>query len=689
MNQITPRLRVILLELLEAKDFISIQSLAHHLQISKRTVQRELDHLQHVLKDFSLTFQSKAGLGVKLLGELSNKERLLHVLQENPCEDATNIQERRKKLILEILKEKGLRKLFYYSNVLDVSEATVASDLESVKEWFQQYNLHIQKTPGKGVNVVGSERDYRKAIRVFIEENVGSEIIQNFYHQEQFNSKTLYLLKKSNLSHLINEKIMRQVVHCLQKMSNQHVLTLTENSYMGLILHISIAIQRIKQSESLDDHCITLHKVDDVDYILAEEIVKELEIEFQIKIPQIEVSYIYLHLKGSKKQKIVQVDNENMLGLVNDMINAYDEKEAFYLKQDNEFIQGLLAHLQPTFVRLEHGMRINNPILSEIKKEFPLVFDKCTHVAQVLQQWTGHSVPQEEVGYLAIHFGAASVRLHNKTQERRQVHVGVICASGIGLSRLMMSKLEKTFRNRAKFEALGQADVTTGLSSQYDFFINTMSFSIEGAHVVAVNPLLSEADLETIDQVLSSYERMPKKEQTNNTFTMDLERVNQLALGIKQTIQKMKLCYVEQSVTFEELVDQVSKIVTQDYVDQQVIVQDLMQRERLCSQIFSDFGFALLHARTKGVHQPMFHIVFPEGDVYANPYMQKIDIVFVMLVPDDEKAAVLSQMFGFICSSLIEEPTLLNVCKHANILECKEVVTMHLKRFFTQYIEQF
>lgn len=33
--------------------------------------------------------------------------------------------------------------------------------------------------------------------------------------------------------------------------------------------------------------------------------------------------------------------------------DVYDEELAYELKQDEEFIVGLLAHLQPTFVRLK------------------------------------------------------------------------------------------------------------------------------------------------------------------------------------------------------------------------------------------------------------------------------------------------------------------------------------------------
>ncbi len=117
------------------------------------------------------------------------------------------------------------------------------------------------------------------------------------------------------------------------------------------------------------------HKIAiDEHYRLAEEIVAELEEEFEIDIPEVEISYIYFHIKGSKHEKIQwggqnvsQTESQNLQLLLNDMIDAFDPEKAYWLKQDNEFIQGLLAHLQPTLIRLTHGMQIQNPVLDDIK----------------------------------------------------------------------------------------------------------------------------------------------------------------------------------------------------------------------------------------------------------------------------------------------------------------------------------
>lgn len=253
------------------------------------------------------------------------------------------------------------------------------------------------------------------------------------------------------------------------------MMTLTDSSYMGLVLHISIAISRILKNEIIEQR-EQWELPKDEDYSLAEKIVEKLKEEFSIEIPQMETAYICLHIKGAKHQgiewdgqKTMEVEQKELLNLVNEMINAYDMENAFLIKQDNDFIQGLLAHLQPTFIRLVYDMKISNPVLDEIRTAYPEIFERSRRAATVLESWLKKEVPEEEIGFLAIHFGAAQVRAEGKKEQIRQVNIGIVCASGIGISRLMLSKLDKIFKERIHIEAYGKNDITPFIASRLDF----------------------------------------------------------------------------------------------------------------------------------------------------------------------------------------------------------------------------
>ena len=128
----TPRMQQILQRLLSETDFVSEQTLADDLGISKRTVQRELDGTTGALASYGLQLQRKKKAGLMLIGPEEEKERLAASLQTVSAMDFTDKQNRRRYLLFEILRDRTPKKLFYYSQLLGVSEATAASDLEAL-----------------------------------------------------------------------------------------------------------------------------------------------------------------------------------------------------------------------------------------------------------------------------------------------------------------------------------------------------------------------------------------------------------------------------------------------------------------------------------------------------------------------------------------------------------------------------
>lgn len=177
----TPRMKQIFQVLLKEEEAIPVKTLAQKVGVSKRTVQRELEYIESALKTYEIRFMSKTGVGVWLEGSGEEKGRLLMDISEGDDYDVSNRENRRKRLILEILKEKGLKKLFYYSSQFGVSEATISGDLEAVEEWLNRYGLFVNRKPGSGISVEGSEDDYRRAIRAFINENMDTQAVREAY----------------------------------------------------------------------------------------------------------------------------------------------------------------------------------------------------------------------------------------------------------------------------------------------------------------------------------------------------------------------------------------------------------------------------------------------------------------------------------------------------------------------------
>ncbi len=692
--EMTPRMKQIFEVLLQESSAVSVKYLAEQIGVSRRTVQRELESAGTCLKAYGLAFVSKTGVGIWIEGSDAEKKRLLGICRTKDDYDAGNREERRKRLILEILKEKGLRKLYYYSSRVAVSEATVSTDLEAVEGWLTRYGLYVNRKPGSGISIDGSEDSYRRAIRAFINENIDTKMVREIYGEEADEPAPYDSLKRGSLGQILNHDIVKRVMDCITRMGNDKVLTLTENSYVGLIIHISIAINRIMKDEVIEpDENWSQNLAEDDDYELARVIVEKLEEEFQTDIPDVEISYICLHLKGAKHEKIrwnddsqLEMENKELQQLVNDMVDAYDPKQAYFMKQDDGFIQGLLAHLQPTLIRLVYGMQIQNPVLDDIKASYPQIYRRCEKVAGVLEAYTGKKVPEQETGFLTVHFGAAMVRLEGRQEKIRKVRTGVICSSGIGISRLMSSKLEKLFQGRMQLTAYGKHDITPYILSRTDFFISSIPMEPLDVPVVPVNPLLSDADIENIGRMVSKYERLPQKQKETDEFSMQLEEINMVASQINTLIKYMDFFRVDSRISFGELLIAVSEKMSPYSDRQELIREDILRREQIASQIFAEFGFALLHARTKGVVRPEFSICMTKDlGPFLNPYLKGIQVVFIMLAPVDNSMAG-NDMMGYISSMLIEEYEFMDIVLTGDKEGMRQMLSKNLKKYFNQYL---
>lgn len=141
----TPRMQEILRRLLKEDGYLSEQALADDLGISKRTVQRELEGTERALSSYNLKLVRQKRAGIRLDGSDLDKKNLSDALADTAAMDFSDKDTRRQHLLFELLRDRTPKKLLYYSTLLGVSEATAASDLESLSPWLEKNNLKVLK----------------------------------------------------------------------------------------------------------------------------------------------------------------------------------------------------------------------------------------------------------------------------------------------------------------------------------------------------------------------------------------------------------------------------------------------------------------------------------------------------------------------------------------------------------------
>ncbi len=364
--ELTPRIRQILIYLLGAEQPVTDSEVADALGVSKRTILREADYIGSILKSYGLTLVRKKGEGSQIEGDREKKEELLMMVKARKEQVVSDKEKRRNLLKLELLRNREPQKLFYYSDMFGVSEATISTDLEAISGWAKECHLEIIRKPGYGITLSGSEKSYRTALQRFVTENLKT-------HKESEAGDNIYLL--------MNEEVLSEVEEVLERTKEPYLRLLTNDAYVGLLVHLAVAVERIRQGELVSEE--TYDARYDNGYDIAKNIASALEEEFSIQFPESEVNNILLHIKGAKLNYTNEaigesgIDTGELMGIIDAMIDVLDPDFARELRYEDDFIRGLMVHLEPALYRMKNDKTISNPLLSAIKQEYPDVCPKA------------------------------------------------------------------------------------------------------------------------------------------------------------------------------------------------------------------------------------------------------------------------------------------------------------------------
>jgi len=694
--EFTPRIQQILIILLNSREPVSKQEIADELGVSKRTVQREFEYLELCIKKYHLRLDNQKGKGVALRGKEEDIEKLRENVGDEAMPDAADREGRRRRLLFELLRDRTPRKLFYYSQLLGVSEATAGSDMDALYPWLEESHLGIVRRPGYGVILEGDERDYRDAMRRFIGEIAGhSEAYSSGDITGEIFAEALLDAADSGIYSLLEGDIVRRVDKVLRDMGEPKILQLADSAYAGLVIHISIVIERLKQGAALDNIPQEMGNLEFWDdYDLAVRILEAMEREFEITIPRGELSYVLLHLRGAKmaytgeEQELPSdIGDDRLLPMVDRMIDVYDKSIANELKEDEEFLRGLLIHLRPVFVRLSTGLRIYNPILDDIKEEYGDIFESCRRAANVITEETGYEVNEEEVGFLAMHFGAAQERVRENKQYTRKVNIGIVCASGFGVARLMMTRLKDKLGDRAILKAYGKGEINKYVVSGTDFFVTTMNLDMLPVDYIQVSPLIPPKDLAKIEYKLEDYSHI-KRETTETPYNRRLDDAYFLMREIKSIIRRYRRMETSETIRFRELLQFLSMQVTESLHAAAALRDAVEERERINSQIIPDLGIALLHCRSGAVREPVFISCTPRGSGnFKDPYFRGIRAALLMVMPVDDDRQIHAEVLGSISGAMVTNEYFLKTIKTGREDQIRAELARELKCFFFDHLD--
>ncbi len=669
MNFTQRQIRIfrILLDL-EDGQTISTKEMASRIKVSRRTLFRELETVRLILDQYNLSLVTRPGLALQ-----GDSSLIARDLDGRQAPEALDRDERQDMLLYELLRSEEKEKLVVYAARFQVSEATISHDLEDLQKRLKQWDLKLSKDG----TVSGSEESRRQAMASLLRDGVEYKTVDYLDPDTVLEQ----IFSGSAIFSLLNQDILRRVLDLFSSQREELGLSRFEqNSYIGLVIHLVIALDRIQSGESSGD---TIEGLPDLEESRqnAAKIAVLMEEKFELTFPASEIDAIALHLRGAKvnasnAEGILDHDQNEILELARLFVESFPASDAAQLSTDPQFIQGLLSHLEPTVIRLKKGLPIYNPLLKSLKEQYGELFEKTRQAARPIEQSLGVVLSDEEIGFLTMHVGACFER--SGYQYRRKVRTAVVCASGIGVSALLCARLKTAFASQMELENLSLMQAKS--RSDFEFFITTFHPGTLPAPFIQVSPMLPVSDLKKIQEQLALLQSQPAPSSMVQTaMDEDLQKLEEAVQAVRRLISRIPIVH-SASQKAEELIHEAAGILEGD---QKQLEADLLQREQLGPVVDQQEGFGLFHARSTGTQKPQAVVLVPQQGTFNG----SLRVILVTILPEDHTKAMQEVLSELNVALAVDEQfrhTMLNGSDQERQDALNRILTGYLHRVWSR-----
>ncbi len=693
MNQ---RTADILQELLRTADFQTIGSLAERLEVSGKTVSREIATVEAVLVPYGLTLQKKKGQGIRLVGSTAQKEQLREELAGKETKAFTP-EERRSIIVSRLLPESEPVKLFALAQTLHVTDGTISNDLDKLEGWFRRHGLALVRRPGLGVYVEGGEQAIRQAIVEYIYDHIEEGELLELVHESLVPRESGKAADRASryLLDLVDKEIIYRLEHLIRQAEQRLEHQLSEQAFIGLIVHLALAVQRIRKQERIEmspEYLVSLKETKE--FAVASRIGADIAKEFDIPVTDGELGYITMHLLGARSRYRYQavpgavVDNFHLVRIAKSIMKAAERQTGYPICRNSELLSGLVNHLGPSLRRLQMKMEIRNPLLSDMQTRFPELMELARTAVQDTEQELGLHFPDSEIAYIAMHLSAALSDCLMKQQ--RTYRTIVSCPTGMGTSRLLASRLREHYENLRIIDTVSTLELTPSFLDAQDADLVVSTVPVPDAKkasvpVIVVSALLDAGDIRHIDDELTrlSEQAVERAARPKVDFPAALRSLDAYAQAILSLLDGFFSIEKRETMTVEEVASAIGKTVAAgDSERAKGITHALLAREELGSTAITGSGMILLHCRSPHVKKLQFGLVHL-GPVfsYENQPEETIKTALVMLAPMDCSRQAL-ETIGHISSILLERWGLIEVLHEGNPSYIHEELTRIFREFY-------
>lgn len=681
--QLSNRKKQIIQILIQEKDYTTAAQISEKLGVSRRTILRELASVEQWFSQQNIVLEKVTGKGMLVLADDLLRHSMLSNLESEKVDVSYSPFERQRKIVLELLNANAPLKIFYFSNMLKVSEATISYDLNKVETWLQSWQLKLIRKPGFGVFVEGRESNFRKAIiHMFNEYFDRGEMIQlikdDYIDKSSLNKKSSV---KKTLLEVVGYSLLDQIEQALKASHVFENYKLADNAYAALVIHLSLAIKRLSDGENIHFDPQKLEELRDTkEFEMGSKIAQAIELTFGISIPIDEIGYITMHIQGSRLRWTrnnlaeIKVQDYEVIYLIEKLIKEMESITGYILVENQQLVSGLINHFGPAIARIKQGVEIRNPLLNDMKERYKVYFDSVREAVEVVEQQLGIEIPDDEVAYLTMHFAAAVETI--KKVAASYWRVAIVCSTGIGSSKLLEARIKKTYENMIVKAVLSSIELEEQSLEDVDLILSTIPVTVHKPLVV-VSPLLLEENMRDIENTLNTLTPLREHEIENASHVNFVQKLNQLSAITSAALEILNNFFMltAEAVTLDEFAELAARYICFDG-NEEILIKELKQREEKGTTWFDNKNGRLLHCQSKVVHQLYFGFVISDCGDYA-----------AVMVGHENLNVITRKLLGQISYNLMDHKEWLRSIKAQDLKKSYNILENIIQDYFQDILK--
>ena len=281
---------------------------------------------------------------------------------------------------------------------------------------------------------------------------------------------------------------------------------------INIFSHLYILIIRFRQGKVDESNKINTLSLEEKKTIsenksffsVAKDVIKNTAEYINQNIPIIESYYLLQYLISIHYDHELTFEDktpEKVIHIVNKYLNGFG-MEKNQSKSLKTLRNDLIGHIKPMINRLQNNITVNNKLLSNIKTEYGDLFNKVKNISKNIEKESNFriSISDDEVGFLTLYFARYFEEIHT------QKSVIIMCASGIGTSKLLFTKVKKFFPdlNILAVLSVNEYKKNANLYSEADLIISTINVDVPNEiPMVLSTAMFTQTDRKRVEQALN------------------------------------------------------------------------------------------------------------------------------------------------------------------------------------------